>query len=109
MRCRNSERAESARQQLLEKQPDASLHVAILDVSHLEGIARFCKEAPFERLDVLVHNAGILPLERGVSPEGLELTLATNLVGPLALTKGLLPQLERGENSRIVWVSSGGM
>jgi NAD(P)-dependent dehydrogenase (short-subunit alcohol dehydrogenase family) len=57
-------------------------------------------------VDVLVHNAGLLPLERQLTDEGLELTVATHLVGPHLLTKLLRPKL-RG--ARVIFVTSGGM
>jgi dehydrogenase/reductase SDR family member 12 len=60
-------------------------------------------------LDVLVHNAGVLPPERTLSPDGIELTLATNVVGPFALTALLTDRLAAASPARIVTVSSGGM
>lgn len=60
-------------------------------------------------MDVLVHNAGVLP-DRGVeTASGLELTFATHVAGPLLLTARLAPALLRVEASRVVFVSSGGM
>jgi NAD(P)-dependent dehydrogenase (short-subunit alcohol dehydrogenase family) len=61
------------------------------------------------RLDVLVNNVGILLPERGVSDEGMELTLATNLAGPFLLTNLLVSLLLRSAPARVVNVSSGGM
>jgi NAD(P)-dependent dehydrogenase (short-subunit alcohol dehydrogenase family) len=60
-------------------------------------------------LDVLVHNAGALVAERTLSQDGIELTLATNVVGPFALTARLTDLLHAASPSRIVTVSSGGM
>jgi dehydrogenase/reductase SDR family member 12 len=62
-----------------------------------------------ERIDVLVNNAGALYPERRTSPEGLELTFATMVLGPFALTNGLVPLLERSDGARVVNVASGGM
>lgn len=62
-----------------------------------------------ESLDVLVNNAGVMPLERSVTEEGFELTFATNVLGPFLLTRLLMPSLEKGSEPRIVMVSSGGM
>ncbi len=59
--------------------------------------------------DVLVNNAGVMPLERSVTEEGFELTFATNVLGPFLLTRLLMPSLEKGSEPRIVMVSSGGM
>ena len=44
-----------------------------------------------------------------MSPNGIELTFATNVLGPFLLTSLLLPRLERSAPSRIINVSSGGM
>jgi NAD(P)-dependent dehydrogenase (short-subunit alcohol dehydrogenase family) len=61
------------------------------------------------RLDVLVNNAGLLPSERTSSPDGIELTLATNVIGPFLLTSLLVTLLRASAPTRIVTVSSGGM
>jgi NAD(P)-dependent dehydrogenase (short-subunit alcohol dehydrogenase family) len=108
---RNLEGGERARARLLEQQPAAQVHLALCDLSRLRSVRRFCErfvaEAP--RLDVLVNNAGVLTQERQLSDDGIELTLATNVVGPFLLTQLLAPVLERSAPSRIVNVSSGGM
>lgn len=109
MLCRNVERGEKARMQIVEATQNPNVHLHQVDVSELASVSAFVQDNRPERVDVLVHNAGVLLREPGVNSAGLELTLATNLVGPLALTSGLLPALARGSKSRIVWVSSGGM
>ncbi|MGI9529711.1 MAG: SDR family NAD(P)-dependent oxidoreductase [Acidimicrobiia bacterium] len=57
----------------------------------------------------LVNNVGIMIHERTVTPEGWEITYATNLLGQYVLTRRLLPVLAASAPSRIVMVSSGGM
>jgi NAD(P)-dependent dehydrogenase (short-subunit alcohol dehydrogenase family) len=57
----------------------------------------------------LIHNAGLLPAERSLTPFGYEQTVAVHLLGPLRLTAGLLPSLRAAASPRIIWVSSGGM
>jgi len=61
-----------------------------------------------EPLDVLVNNAGLLvsAKEPARTAEGVEVTFATNLLGPFYLTKLLLPCLERSASARIVNVAS---
>jgi NAD(P)-dependent dehydrogenase (short-subunit alcohol dehydrogenase family) len=61
------------------------------------------------REQVLVHNAGVLPDERMETDDGLELTFATNVVGPFLLTRLLRGNLEKSPDGRVIWVSSGGM
>lgn len=108
---RNTERGEDARARILERRGEVDVHVELCDVSRLESVRqfveRFAAEAP--RLDVLVNNAGVLTQKREVSADGIELTLATNVIGPFLLTQLLIPVLERSAHSRIVNVSSGGM
>ena len=58
---------------------------------------------------MLVNNAGALASERTLSVDGIELTFATNVLGPFLLTNLLLPLLEQSKPARIVNVSSGGM
>ena len=108
---RNRERGEAARETILEHLSDADVHLGLCDLSRLDSVRqfaeRFTTEAP--RLDVLVNNAGVLTQERELSANGIELTLATNVIGPFLLTQLLIPMLERSVPSRIVNVSSGGM
>jgi NAD(P)-dependent dehydrogenase (short-subunit alcohol dehydrogenase family) len=60
-------------------------------------------------VDVLVHNAGVLPDHRVETRDSLELTLATHVVGPFLLTRLLRPRLLESKDGRVIWVSSGGM
>ncbi len=68
-------------------------------------------ETRFGKLDILVNNAAVY-LDEGssifeVSSGTFQDTLATNLVGPLILTRRMLPLLKRSQAGRIVNVSSG--
>jgi retinol dehydrogenase 12 len=47
----------------------------------------------YQRVDVLVNNAGGLYADRWLTEDGREATLATNVVNPLLLTLELLPAL----------------
>ena len=61
------------------------------------------------RIDVLINNAGVLFPERGVTSEGIEQTLAVNLLGHFLLTNLLIPRLVESAPARIINVASGGM
>jgi dehydrogenase/reductase SDR family protein 12 len=79
--------------------------VARCDLASLRDVRRFAATlAAEERIAVLVNNAGVLPAERTLSPDGNELTLATNVLGPFLLTA-----LLHDRTDRVVNVSSGGM
>jgi NAD(P)-dependent dehydrogenase (short-subunit alcohol dehydrogenase family) len=82
-----------------------------VDIS-LRRSVRACAErllASGDPVHVLVHNAGVLPRERRETPEGLELTFATNVLGPHLLTRLLRERLVESAPARVLFVSSGGM
>jgi NAD(P)-dependent dehydrogenase (short-subunit alcohol dehydrogenase family) len=111
MLARDPERGERARAQVAAATGNSDVQVRLGDLSDLGSVRRFAEEfvAREERLDVLVNNAGVLPASRTLSADGIELTFATNVVGPFLLTELLLPLLRESAPARIVNVSSGGM
>ncbi len=106
MLCRNPERGEQARQAVADEHDTSGVHLHVVDLSSQSSIRRFAERFEASRVDVLVHNAGLLPLEREITKEGLELTVATHLVGPFLLTQLLRNKLH---GARVIFVSSGGM
>ncbi len=111
MLARNRERGQAALEQLRARTGNPHATLALADMSHLASVRQFAAHfmETYPRLDVLIHNAGILPRERQFSPEGIELTCATNIIGPFLLTQYLAPLLQRSAPARLIWVSSGGM
>jgi dehydrogenase/reductase SDR family protein 12 len=110
---RSQERGEQARAAITEQSGNHDVHVGLCDLSDLQSIRQFAERftAREGRLDVMVNNAGVPPsgASRALSLDGIELTFATNILGPFLLTKLLLPLLERSDPARIINVSSGGM
>ncbi|GLY50237.1 SDR family NAD(P)-dependent oxidoreductase [Lentzea sp. NBRC 102530] len=96
----------TARADVLAAVPGATVVVRHCDLSNLASVREFASSLEFDRVDVLVHNAGVLPSERTETSDGHELTFATHVVGPLLLTDLLRPKLAGG---RVIFVSSGGM
>jgi NAD(P)-dependent dehydrogenase (short-subunit alcohol dehydrogenase family) len=78
------------------------------EMGDLESVRSACAaiQQQFTRVDVLIHNAGALLNTRQISPQGIEQTIASHVVGPFLMTTLLLPLLNGG---RVVTVSSGGM
>jgi NAD(P)-dependent dehydrogenase (short-subunit alcohol dehydrogenase family) len=74
----------------------------------LESVRSACAaiHQQFTHIDVLIHNAGALLNTRQVSPQGIEQTIASHVVGPFLMTTLLLSLMDGG---RVVTVSSGGM
>lgn len=61
----------------------------------------------YDRLDILINNAGGIFYTREVTDEGLELTFALNHMSYYLLTRRLLPLIVASAPSRIINVSSG--
>lgn len=116
---RGEDKGRAAQDRILEAVPGLTrdrLPIQICDLGELAEVRSFVTRFATEvdALDVLVHNAGLLPKERSETSEGNELTLAVHVLGPLLLTRLLADTLaagaERsGADSRVIFVSSGGM
>ncbi|MEC8193412.1 MAG: SDR family NAD(P)-dependent oxidoreductase [Myxococcota bacterium] len=107
--CRNPKRADDAVAAIVKETGNERVFAHIVDLGSPSSIAQAIDSLPVDTVDVLINNAGVLLDRRERAASGLEQTLATNLVGPWALTAKLMGHLRRGTNSRIIWVSSGGM
>jgi NAD(P)-dependent dehydrogenase (short-subunit alcohol dehydrogenase family) len=96
---------------ITEQVPVAEVIGEVCDVSDLDAVtawtADFANRVP--ALDGLVHNAGLMPRERLVTPQGHELQFATHVLGPHLMTERLLPLLRAARGASVVFVSSGGM
>jgi NAD(P)-dependent dehydrogenase (short-subunit alcohol dehydrogenase family) len=87
------------------------VHLDLVDLSDPEAVAAFGRSlvARYGHVDVLVHSAGALTRSYQTTRGGTELTVATQVLGPYALTAALAPLLWSASPATIVTVSSGGM
>lgn len=116
---RSPERAAQAMQRIAERLRGdglaADLHLERCDVSDPIAVEEFAEEfcardGGRAAVDILVHNAGVMPPERTESVDGHEMTVATHVLGPIRLTEGLLPALRRSRaGARVIMIASGGM
>ena len=86
------------------------IETIICDLSSLDSV-RACgtqAQARFEKIDLLINNAGIMATPQGSTSDGFESQFGTNHLGHFALTKQLMPLVEKGEDKRIVNLSSRG-
>lgn len=107
---RSEERGAQAGAAIIERTRNSDVRISVCDLSSLESV-RECatRLAAQEPIHVLVNNAGVMTQERALSADGIELTLATNVVGPFLLTNLLFPLLRESAPARVINVSSGGM
>jgi NAD(P)-dependent dehydrogenase (short-subunit alcohol dehydrogenase family) len=109
---RNPERIAAARRSVAEKAPGAETDTALADFSRLDEVRVLAADilARYERIDVLVNNAGLISRRYAVSAESYELTVAVNHLAPFLLTNLLLDRLKtsarENQASRIVTVAS---
>lgn len=108
--CRDPEKGKQVIDSLEEL--NGRLHIVELDVSE-EGLVNKAASSfaeHYDRLDVLVNNAGVL-LDRSetilsVSEADLNETWNLNALGALRVTRAFLPFLKKSENARVINVSS---
>ncbi|MGA2011204.1 MAG: SDR family NAD(P)-dependent oxidoreductase [Solirubrobacteraceae bacterium] len=109
---RDSERGERARVQVTEHGSGAPAELELCDLAQLQSVrdlaARVESRYP-SGVAVLVNNAGVMPAQRTLTDDGIEMTFAVNVVAPFLLTGLLRDALARAAPSRIINVSSGGM
>jgi NAD(P)-dependent dehydrogenase (short-subunit alcohol dehydrogenase family) len=106
---RSLSRAQPAVDQIRSLVPDAAVRLELLDLSSLGSVGRFVDRLlRGPPIDLLVNCAGAVIPSREVTEDGLERTLATDYLGPFALTLGLMPGLLRSAHPRVTTVSSLG-
>jgi NAD(P)-dependent dehydrogenase (short-subunit alcohol dehydrogenase family) len=84
------------------------VHLCLADLESRDAVIRLADEvrARCDRLHVLVNNAGVIHLDRRVTPDGLEATFAVNHLAPFLLTTLLLDRLAMSAPARVVTVAS---
>ncbi len=107
--CRSIDKAEDAKQRLLELTGSSNIFCIPVDLADLSEVSRASDEIArrFKKLDLLINNAGVMAPPRTCSQQGLEIQFAVNHLGHMALTLKLLPLLENEIGGRVVTVSSG--
>jgi NAD(P)-dependent dehydrogenase (short-subunit alcohol dehydrogenase family) len=109
MVVRNPERGNKGREEIVSKSENKSIDLMICDLSSMQSIRRFIQEfkAKYDRLDVLINNAGAVFYKRQMTVDGFERTMAVDYLGPFLLTHELLSILKSSAPSRIINLSSG--
>src|SRR5919201_2890892 len=105
---RDRARTEQARRWVLERSGSDRVDMALADFSRLAEVRRLADEilTGYDRLDVLVNNAGLFSPKYRLSADGYELTFAVNHLAPFLLTNLLLERLKASAPARIITVAS---
>uniref|UniRef100_A0A673WN78 Dehydrogenase/reductase 12-like a n=1 Tax=Salmo trutta TaxID=8032 RepID=A0A673WN78_SALTR len=102
MVCRNKDKAEEARADIVKESGNKEIYVHILDLFETRKVWEFAEafKRKYKALNVLINNAGCIMSERDVNAEGLEKSFAISI--PFERHTSL-------SISRCITVSSGGM
>ena len=107
MAVRNPEKGERARREVMGA-TGRDVEMAVVDLASRKSIRAFARDvaARHAKIDVLVNNAGIWSDRRQLSPDGIELVWATNVLGIFLVTELLRPRLLAAGRARVVNVAS---
>ncbi len=106
--CRDQAKGRSAAAGIAAGGVSGTLDVMVLDLADLASVRVFSAafRDGFDRLDLLINNAGVMWPPASKTVDGFELQFGTNHLGHFALTARLLDRLRKTSGSRVVTVSS---
>lgn len=106
--CRNRQKGEKAAREILALTQGGTIDLLVADLSSQQQVRAVAAEfnRKYDRLHVLVNNAGATFPKRAESVDGIEMTLAVNHLAPFLLTNLLLDRLQATGGARIVNVNS---
>jgi NAD(P)-dependent dehydrogenase (short-subunit alcohol dehydrogenase family) len=105
---RDREKGRAVLREIGKEAEGSTLDLFTADLSSLRGVRGLADQVGdrYERLDVLINNAGVYMPERVLTGGGLETTFAVNVAAPFLLSHLLMPLLGAGAPARIVNVAS---
>ena len=108
MACRNQSKAESAKAEVLSKVNSADIEIMLLDLNSLNSVRNFAVAfgEKYDRLDLLIENAGIMIPPLSITEDGFESQMGVNYFSHFLLTNLLYPLLNKTEGARIATTSS---
>jgi NAD(P)-dependent dehydrogenase (short-subunit alcohol dehydrogenase family) len=106
---RNPEKGEKVQKKLIAITGNDQIDIMTADLSNMNAIQKLSAEIhkKYNKLNVLINNAGAFFSKREITDDGFEKTFALNHLGYFLLTKLLLDLIKKGKNPRIINVASG--
>jgi len=106
---RDNLKGEKTKKELIVATNNKNIHMLKCDLASFESIRNCCKEfkSKYDKLHVLINNAGVWDFKRRESKDGIENIFATNYLAPFLMTNLLLDILKKSSPSRIINVTSG--
>lgn len=106
--CRKQANAEEAMESIRTSVPEADLHFMELDLASLASVRRFADsfKSQYQRLDLLINNAGVMFPPYQKTTDGFELQMGVNYLAHFLLTGLLVDSMAATTDSRVVTLSS---
>lgn len=110
--CRNEKRGQAALAEVKAANPDVQVDLITADLGNLNSVRQAAADIRqrYDRVDVLLNNAGYTPATIEFAPDGTELSFFSSHVGHFVLTHELLDLLkktaDKTEDVRIINLSS---
>lgn len=107
MVCRNRELGGVAQDAIKADSGNQAVDLLVADLSSQAAIRQLVADfrSRYAQLHVLINNAGIAPVRRSVTVDGIESTFAVNYLAPFLLTNLLLDELKASVPARVVNVA----
>jgi dehydrogenase/reductase SDR family protein 12 len=108
---RDPAKADRTRDRIASATHSDAVETAVADLGDLDAVRALADDLAgrFPTIHALVNNAGALSATRTTNSDGIETTIASQVLGPFLLTTLLLPRLTSARPGRVITVSSGGM
>jgi len=105
---RDAERCLRTRDDIRAATGKLNVDYVVGDLSALRHVRQIANDilARYDRLHVLINNAGVIVPKRQLTEDGVEMTFAVNHLAPFLLTHLLLDVLKRSAPARIINVAS---
>ena len=108
--ARSQTKVDELRREIEEVTPGTPVDAFIADLTSLRDVRRAGKEidAHYERIDVLINNAGVHAMSQRITPDGFAEMVGVNYLAPWVLTNTLRDKLVASAPARVVIVASEG-
>lgn len=104
--CRNLEKGESLEEEVGE---EGTIDLIEGNLNSFDSVVSACKEIihRYDRIDMLINNAGIMNFSFKETKDGIEESFQVNFLSPILIAHLLLPLLEKTPSPKLIFTSSG--
>jgi len=106
--ARDPERGAQVQREISNATNNSNVELELCDLSNLSSVRNLAVilKNQYDKIDVLINNAGVYKRRRAVTLDGFEEMFAANYLGPYLLTRYLLDRLRSSSSARIINVTA---